>query len=560
MLKEVKCNLCGKDHYRVLFKSKDRGDSSDDKYLITEAFLKMPERIVQCLGCGLIYANPRKSTREIISAYANMVDEEYGREELGRRLSAKIILKRLKRFKKRGKVLDIGCATGFLLDEAKKDGWDVYGVELSKWASECAKKDFGLDVFCGSLKDAGFSNNFFDAVIMMDAIEHLTNPKEMLKEIRSVLKPDGVLCINTPDINSLISKVLKGRWWGINQSHLFYFTKSTLYKMLDATGFTPIKCKSHPRIFSFRYWVFRFQNYNRFIYKILNFLAEKTGLGNRLLAINTADQIEVYAKRSRKLKYIDEFEAQPQSPQDVVNKKTIVVLPAYNAARTLKKTVDDIPKDAVDEIILVDDKSRDNTAEVARRLGLKVFIHEKNTGYGGNQKTCYQKALEMGADIIVMVHPDYQYDPKAIPALIEPIKKGEADAVFGSRMMKGGALAGGMPLWKHNTNVVLTAIENVVFGTYLSEYHSGFRAYSAKLLESIRFQDNSDGFVFDTEIIAQVLLHYYRIEEVPIRTRYFDEASVIKIWPSILYGLGILKVLCKFILHTHTFLKFRQFK
>ena len=180
-------------------------------------------------------------------------------------------------------------------------------------------------------------------------------------------------------------------------------------------------------------------------------------------------------------------------------------------------------------------------------------------GYGGNLKRAITTALEKGADIIVMVHPDYQYDPKAIPHLVSPIAEGRADAVFGSRMMKGGALEGGMPLWKHNVNILLTALENVIFGTYLTEYHSGFRAYSSKVLKSIKFDLNSDGFVFDTEIIAQILLHNFKIEEVPIRTRYFDEASMIKLWPSILYGMGILKTLLKYTLHTHTFVKFKQF-
>ncbi|MCM8771264.1 MAG: glycosyltransferase family 2 protein [Candidatus Omnitrophica bacterium] len=240
--------------------------------------------------------------------------------------------------------------------------------------------------------------------------------------------------------------------------------------------------------------------------------------------------------------------------------KTIVVLPAYNAAKTLELTLKDIPKDIVDDIILVDDASTDNTVEVAKKLGLKVFVHSKNKGYGANQKTCYQKALENGAEIVVMVHPDYQYDPTIIPELIKPIERGEADAVFGSRMMKGGALEGGMPLWKHNANILLTALENVVFSTYLTEYHSGFRAYSAKYLNSVNFMLNSDGFVFDTEIIVQGLLHYLKIEEIPIRTRYFDEASSIKFIPSVVYGLGILKTIIKYILHKKGIVHFKQFE
>jgi glycosyltransferase involved in cell wall biosynthesis len=277
-----------------------------------------------------------------------------------------------------------------------------------------------------------------------------------------------------------------------------------------------------------------------------------------LIKINLGDQIEVYARKMRKLKFLEELETPPYSVRQR-QMRVVVVLPAYNAAATLKRTVADIPQDAVYEIILVDDASSDDTVRIARSLGLRVSVHRKNKGYGANQKTCYIKALEDGADIIVMVHPDYQYDPKVIPQLVEPIKERRADAVFGSRMMKGGALEGGMPPWKHNTNILLTALENVAFATFLTEYHSGFRAYSAKVLKAINFQLNSNGFLFDTEIIAQILLHNYKIEEIPIRTRYFDEASTIKLWPATLYGLGILKTLLKYILHTRTFIKFKQF-
>jgi glycosyltransferase involved in cell wall biosynthesis len=195
---------------------------------------------------------------------------------------------------------------------------------------------------------------------------------------------------------------------------------------------------------------------------------------------------------------------------------------------------------------------------IAKKLGLAVYRHKKNRGYGANQKTCYQKALEHGADVAVMCHPDYQYDPKIIPQLVEPILRGEAHAVFGSRMMKGGALDGGMPLWKHNANILLTAFENVMLGTYLSEYHSGFRAYSAQALRRIDFKKNSDGFIFDTEIIVQLLLQHLKIEEIPIRTRYFEEASSIRLWPSILYGLGIVRVMLQFALHSRGWWKFRK--
>lgn len=225
-------------------------------------------------------------------------------------------------------------------------------------------------------------------------------------------------------------------------------------------------------------------------------------------------------------------------------KKVVVVLPAYNAETTLRATYDDIPKDWVDEILLVDDASRDRTVEIARELGIRVIVHEQNRGYGGNQKTCYRTSLdELAAGIVVMVHPDHQYDPTIIPQLLAPLLAGECDAVFGSRMLGGRPIEGGMPKWKYFANLFLTAVENATFYVFLSEYHSGFRAYSRRYLESVNFEANSDNFVFDTEIIAQGVDADMIIREVPIQTRYFDEASQIGFWRSVRYGLAILKTM-----------------
>lgn len=232
------------------------------------------------------------------------------------------------------------------------------------------------------------------------------------------------------------------------------------------------------------------------------------------------------------------------------NKKVIAVLPAYNAEKTLKQTLHDIPREFVDEIILVDDASADRTAELARSLGLTTFVHEKNLGYGGNQKTCYREALKAGADIVIMIHPDHQYDPTLVPEMIKPLVEERADAVFGSRMLESGrAIKGGMPRWKYVSNKILTAIANAVIGTHLSEYHSGFRAYSREVLESIPFEYNSNDFVFDTEIIVQVKIHNFHIHEIPIPTKYFKDASTVGFWRGVAYGLDILAVLWRYVLH-----------
>jgi glycosyltransferase involved in cell wall biosynthesis len=224
------------------------------------------------------------------------------------------------------------------------------------------------------------------------------------------------------------------------------------------------------------------------------------------------------------------------------NRKVCVVMPAYNSERTLERTYHDIPHDIVDDIILVDDCSRDNTVEVARSLGLHVVQHKRNLGYGGNQKTCYKEAVKRGADVVVMVHPDHQYDPTVIPHLLEKMAEENVQAVFGSRMMhRPSALNGGMPRWKFIANITLTKFANLMLGTNLTEYHSGFRAYDTKIFELIDIDKNSDNFVFDTHIIIQLADKKIKIAEVSIETRYFKEASQIGFWRSVRYGLGILK-------------------
>ena len=227
----------------------------------------------------------------------------------------------------------------------------------------------------------------------------------------------------------------------------------------------------------------------------------------------------------------------------------VVVMPAYNAARTLKNTLDDLPREGVLDIILVDDGSRDNTVELAKSFGLKVFTHTRNFGYGANQKTCYAEALKGNASIIAMVHPDYQYDPRLLPELVRPIALGHADVVFGSRMMGISALTQGMPWWKYYANRFLTALENFVFGLHLSEFHTGYRAYSRRALEQVNFLANADGFIFDQEIVAQFVEAKLRLAEVAVPVRYFPEASSAGFAASVWYGLGILGLLARYLLH-----------
>jgi len=243
-----------------------------------------------------------------------------------------------------------------------------------------------------------------------------------------------------------------------------------------------------------------------------------------------------------------------------VSAKVVVVMPAYNAGRTLRMTYEELPKDRVHLVILVDDASTDSTLSIASNLNLEVFVHDRNYGYGANQKTCYTEALRAGADIVVMVHPDYQYDPTLLPQIIEPVIEGKADLVLGSRLKGGSAVRQGMPWWKYISNRFLTHLENWVFGLDHTEYHTGYRAFRREVLETVNYSMNSDGFVFDQEIIAQAVAAQFRIDEIAVPVRYFAEASSASFYQSTIYGLRILYLLARFQLHKWGGRRSRQFQ
>jgi len=242
-------------------------------------------------------------------------------------------------------------------------------------------------------------------------------------------------------------------------------------------------------------------------------------------------------------------------------KKVIVVMPAYNAARTLKKTYREIPFGLVDEVVLCDDASKDNTSEMAKEIGIKhVIRHQENKGYGGNQKSLYNKALELGGDIVIMLHPDYQYTPKLIPAMVNIIGDELYPVVLGSRILGRGALAGGMPLYKYIANRGLTFVQNLLVNYKLSEYHTGYRAFDRKVLKAINFNENSDDFVFDNQMLSQIIYAGFHIAEVTCPTKYFEEASSINFTRSVRYGLGVLQVSATHFLQRLGMAKFRMYR
>lgn len=240
----------------------------------------------------------------------------------------------------------------------------------------------------------------------------------------------------------------------------------------------------------------------------------------------------------------------------LLGKKIVVVMPAYNAGKTLEITYNEIPFDIVDDVVLVDDRSKDDTIEVARKLGIQhIIAHDKNKGYGGNQKSCYDKALALGADIVIMLHPDYQYTPKLIPAMSSIIAQNVYACVLGSRILGKGARKGGMPLYKYVFNRFLTLFENILIGEKLSEYHTGYRAFSKEVLTSIAYKKNNDDFIFDNEMLSQIFMAGFAIAEITCPTKYFEDASSINFSRSIKYGLGVIRVSIQHFLHKNKIVK-----
>lgn len=240
-------------------------------------------------------------------------------------------------------------------------------------------------------------------------------------------------------------------------------------------------------------------------------------------------------------------------------KKIVVVMPAYNAARTIEQTFREIPLDIVDEVLVTDDASQDETVQVARQLGLRTFVHPNNRGYGGNQKTCYAESLRLGADVVVMLHPDYQYTPSLIAAMVGLVVDGPFDVVLGSRILGGRARAGGMPIWKYAANRFLTAAQNLLQGAKLSEYHTGYRAFTREVLETIPLLENSDDFVFDNQMLAQILFWDFEVGEVSCPAAYFPEASSINFRRSVTYGIGCLGTASQFFLQRRGWASYRIF-
>ena len=532
------CRICGGSLELVL-----RGSEPE---LRPEGFAPVDHRhgvhgdFYRCRDCGTVQQPSLPGNDELQGLYRQMRDDRYLLEERGRRDAARRLLDLLAPHAASGRLLDLGSGYGLMLDEARRRGYEVLGIELSSDGARHGREVLGLPVLESSLEQAGLEPGSFDAIVMTDVFEHLDNPTATLDLCSELLAPGGALMLTTPDPSSLTARLAGRRWWSYLLAHRCLVPRATVRELLLARGLVAVAEHPYVRVFSLGYW--------------LAGLAERGGAAaaliqavSRLLPRRALLAAAMGDDRTYIVRRIEVLQPeQPLACDRGRQPKVHAVIPTHNAERTIERVASALPIGAIDRALVVDDASRDGTIAAALAAGLEVLAHPTNRGYGANQKTCYVRAALDGADIVVMVHGDNQYDPALVAEMTRAIEDGRADVVIGSRMLKDEAIAGGMPYWKWVGNRALTWIENVAFRSHFSEYHTGYRAFSLEFLRTVAFLRNSDGFAFDQEIFAQIIATRARVVELAIPTRYFLEASSVSFRESVRYGIRTLVILVRF--------------
>ena len=496
--------------------------------------------LFRCRECGTVEQPFLPRGGALLDLYREMSDDDYLAEERGRRETAGRLLDLVAAHVAGGRLLEVGCGHGLLLDEARRRGYDAEGLELSRAAVRHCREVLDLPVRQVPLDDGSLDDERYDAILLVDVLEHLDDPVRAIERATTLLRPGGVLLVATPDPASHTARLAGGRWWGYLPSHVCLIPRMTLRELIAGTGLVLAEDVPLVRSFSPSYWLEGLAERGGRVGAFLRGLAGRVP-ERAMLSLSLGDERVMVARKV--------LTRTPDSPliRDRGGPTRVhVVLPAYNAERTVARVAESLPVPAADRALLVDDASRDRTEEAALDAGLEVLVHPVNRGYGANQKTCYSRAALDGADIVVMVHADNQYDGSLVAEMVAPIEAGEADVVIGSRLLEDDAISGGMPRWKWIGNRALTWAENRSFRRRFSEYHTGYRAFSVSFLRSVPFLRNSDGFVFDQEMFAQIVAADARVVELDIPTRYFHEASSVSFWRSVEYGLRTLAVLARF--------------
>src|SRR5919204_820913 len=496
--------------------------------------------LFRCEDCGAVQQPSLPRGQHLHALYQEMRDVAYLAEEEGRRRTARRILGLLGPPLRGGRLLDVGCGHGLLLDEARRIGYRVEGLELSREAADHAREQLGLFVREATLDDMSLDEERFDVIVLADVLEHLDDPVGALGRCSELLASGGALVVVTPDPSSLTARLAGGRWWSYVPAHYCLIPRVTLRELIAGQGLVIERDIALKRSFSFGYWLAGLIERARAHGRIAAALARRVPR-QRIVTLSLRDERLTVARKVEVLE-----SSRPRVVDRHASAQVHVVLPAYNAEQTVSQVAAAIPAEAVDRALLVDDASSDDTVERALASGLAVLRHPANRGYGANQKTCYVRAAREGADIVVMLHADNQYDPAFVADMVKPIEDGIADVVIGSRLLQDEAIAGGMPRWKWIGNRGLTWVGNRAFRRNFSEYHTGYRAFAVSFLRTIPFLRNSDGFVFDQEIFAQIISREARVVELPIPTRYFLEASSVSFTKSVEYGLRTLLVLARF--------------
>jgi SAM-dependent methyltransferase len=496
--------------------------------------------LYRCHECGTVEQPFLPQGDALLDVYREMSDDDYLAEETGRRQTAARLVDLVAQHVPSGRLLEVGCGHGLLLDEARRHGYEVEGLELSRAAVLHCREALGLPVRQVPVQDPSLDEERFDAILLVDVLEHLDDPVATLERCAELLVPGGALLVATPDPASRTATLAGGRWWGYLPAHVCLIPRMTLRELITGNGLVLAEDVPLVRSFSPSYWLEGLAERGGRVGALLRRLAARVP-ERAMLSLSLGDERVMLARKVEA-----RTPARPLIRDRGLPTKVHVVLPAYNAERTVDRVAESLPVEAADRALLVDDASADRTEEVALDAGFEVLVHPRNRGYGANQKTCYSRAALDGADIVVMVHADNQYDGSLVAQMIGPIEAGEADVVIGSRLLEDDAISGGMPRWKWIGNRALTWIENRSFRRDFSEYHTGYRAFSVSFLRTVPFLRNSDGFVFDQEMFAQIVAADARVVELDIPTRYFLEASSVSFWRSVEYGLRTLGVLARF--------------